>query len=137
MPVALGSWPASGWLYTRSPNPLPYDSVLFPLAYSSLMWSFVDPLCSFSSIRILFSAGLVVLGVEVIVLTYPFAFVTVAELVLVASVCHLPSVPRTRTILFVLFPDSSLLWNRNSTRLASCGTVISICLLPAMAGVIA
>ena len=77
------------------------------------------------------------LGVEVIVLTYPFAFVTVAELVLVASVCHLPSVPRTRTILFVLFPDSSLLWNRNSTRLASCGTVISICLLPAMAGVIA
>ena len=46
------------------------------------------------------------LGVEVIVLTYPFAFVTVAELVLVASVCHLPSVPRTSTILFGLSPVS-------------------------------
>ena len=45
------------------------------------------------------------LGVEVIVPTYPFAFVTVAESVLVASVCH-PSVPRTSTILFGLSPVS-------------------------------
>ena len=133
MPVALGSWPASGWLYTRSPNPLPYDSVLFPLADSSLMWSFVDPLCSFSSIRILCSEGLVVLGVEVIVPTYPLALVTIVLSVLVASVCQ-PSVPRTSTILFGLSPVSRLLWNRNSTRLASCGTVISICLLPAIIG---
>ena len=71
------------------------------------------------------------LGVEVIAPTYPFAFVTVAESVLVASVCH-PSVPRTKTILFTLSPFSSLLWKRNSTRLASCGTVKSICLLPAI-----
>ena len=81
--------------------------------------------------RILFSEGLVVLGVEVIVPTYPLASVTVVFSVLVASVCH-PSVPRTRTILFALSPFSSLLWNRNSTRLASCGTLISICLLPAI-----
>ena len=132
MPVALGSWPASGWLYTRSPNPLPYDSVLSPLADSSLIWSLVDPLCSFSSIRILFSAGLAVLGVDVIVPTYPLASVTLVLSARVASVCHVPSVPRTRTILFVVFPDSSLLWNRNSIRFASCGTVTSTCLLPAI-----
>ena len=70
------------------------------------------------------------LGVEVIVPTYPLASVTLVLSARVASVCH-PSVPRTRTILFVVFPVSSLLWKRNSTRLASCGTVISICLLPA------
>ena len=45
------------------------------------------------------------LEVEVIVPTYPFAFVTVAESVLVASVCH-PSAPRTRVILFGLSPVS-------------------------------
>ena len=45
------------------------------------------------------------LGVDVIVPTYPLAFVTVAESVLVASVCH-PSVPRTSTILFGLSPVS-------------------------------
>ena len=132
MPVALGSWPASGWLYTRSPNPLPYDSVLSPLADSSLMWSFVDPLCSFSSIRILFSAGLVVLTVELILPTYPFALATAVLFALVASVCHVPSAPRTRTILFGVLPVSVLLWNRNSIRFASCGTLTSICLLPAM-----
>ena len=106
--------------------------MLSPLADSSSIWSLVDPLCSFRAIRILFSAGLVVLTVELIVPTYPFALVTVVLSALVASVCHVPSVPRTRTILFALLPDSSLLWNRNSTRLASCGTVISICLLPAI-----
>ena len=70
------------------------------------------------------------LGVDVIVPTYPLASITLVLSARVASVCH-PSVPRTRTILFVLFPDSSLLWNRNSIRFASCGTVTSICLLPA------
>ena len=106
--------------------------MLSPLADSSLIWSFAVPLCSFRAIRILFSAGLVVLTVELILPTYPFALVTAVLSALVASVCHVPSVPRTRTILFVLFPDSSLLWNRNSIRFASCGTVTSTCLLPAI-----
>ena len=105
--------------------------MLSPLADSSLIWSFAVPLCSFRAIRILFSAGLVVLTVELIVPTYPFALVTAVLSALVASVCHVPSVPRTRTILFVLFPDPSLLWNLNSIRFASCGTLTSICLLPA------
>ena len=74
------------------------------------------------------------LGVDVIVPTYPLASVTLVLSARVASVCQVPSVPRTRTILFALSPVSTLLWNRNSTRLASCGTVISICLLPAIAG---
>ena len=72
------------------------------------------------------------LGVDVIVPTYPLASVTLVLSARVASVCHVPSVPRTSTILFVVFPVSVLLWNRNSTRLASCGTVISRCLLPAI-----
>ena len=97
------------------------------------MWSFAVPLCSFRAIRILFSEGLVVLGVEVIVPTYPLASVTLVLSARVASVCH-PSVPRTSKILFGLSPVSWLLWNRNSTRLASCGTVISMCLLPAIVG---
>ena len=83
----------------------------------------------------IFSDGLVVLTVEVILPTYPFASITLVLLVRVASVCHVPSTPRTRVILFGLSPVSVLLWNRNSTRFASCGTVISICLLPAIVGV--
>ena len=104
--------------------------MLSPFAVSSLIWSLVAPLCSFSSIRILCSAGLVALTVELILPTYPLASVTLVLSVRVASVCH-PSTPRTRTILFGLSPGPSLLWKRNSTRLASCGTVKSIWRVPA------
>ena len=46
------------------------------------------------------------LGVDVIVPTYPLASVTLVLSARVASVCHVPSVPRTSTILFVVFPVS-------------------------------
>ena len=74
------------------------------------------------------------LALELILPTYPEASVTLVLSARVASVCQVPSAPRTRVTLFALSPVSWLLWNRNSTRLASCGTVMSICLLPAIAG---
>ena len=45
------------------------------------------------------------LGVDVIIPTYPLASVTLVLSARVASVCH-PSVPRTSTMLFGLSPVS-------------------------------
>ena len=82
----------------------------------------------------IFSALLEVFTLEVIVPTYPEASVTLVLSARVASVCQVPSAPRTRVIPFGLSPVSWLLWNRNSTRFASCGTVTLIFLLPAIVG---
>ena len=46
------------------------------------------------------------LGVEVIVPTYPFASVAVVLSARVASVCQVPSAPRTRVMVFGLSPVS-------------------------------
>ena len=79
----------------------------------------------------LFSALFPSLILFVIPCTKLFAFVTPAGVA--GSTCQSPPFSlRTRTILFGVLSVSVLLWNRNSIRFASCGTVTSICLLPAI-----
>ena len=79
----------------------------------------------------MFSALLASFTLFVIASTKPFAFVTPVG-VEGSTFQFPPFSSRTRTMLFVVVSVSALLWNRNSTRFASCGTVISICLLPAI-----
>ena len=89
---------------------------------------------SFNVIDTRFSALFDALTVLVIACTKLFTFVTPAG-VAVESTCQFPPFwLRTKTILFGVLLVSVLLWNRNSTRFASCGTLISICLLPAIVG---
>ena len=105
-----------------------------PEAFSSLIRSLALLCDSFSVIVTRFSALFVALTVLVIACTKLFTFVTPAG-VSVESTCQFPLFwLRTRTILFGVLLVSVLLWNRNSTRFASCGTLISICLLPAIVG---
>ena len=86
---------------------------------------------SFNVIVTRFSALFDALTVLVIACTKLFTFVTPAG-VAVESTCQSPPFwLRTRTILFGVLPVSVLLWNLNSIRFASCGTLTSICLLPA------
>ena len=86
---------------------------------------------SFNVIVTRFSALFDALTVLVIACTKLFASVTPVG-VAVESTCQFPPFwLRTRTILFGVLPVSVLLWNLNSIRFASCGTLTSICLLPA------
>ena len=96
------------------------------------MRSFLLLSVSFKVILTLFSALLALLILFVIPCTKLFAFVTPAGAV-EGSTFQAPSFSsRIRTILFGVLSVSVLLWNRNSRRFASCGTVTSICLLPAI-----
>ena len=80
----------------------------------------------------MFSDLLTSLTLFVIASTKLFAFVTSAGAVEESTCQSPPFSSRTRTILFGVLSVSVLLWNRNSIRFASCGTVTSICLLPAI-----